>query len=141
MQIGLSAGSLSFNSQEGLKTATEVVANERDTLRTVENNKNIVTEVIRELCDGIVSAHAAIHGETKRECDFTVSWKDNVVSDDDTRIRQNIELTGAGLRSRLSAIMDIRGCSEEDAKKELALIAEDGAGGASADDLFGGGDE
>ncbi|MCM1335611.1 MAG: phage portal protein [Bacteroides sp.] len=140
MQIGLSAGSLSFNSKEGLKTATEVVANERDTLRTVENNKNIVSEAIRELCGGIVSVHAAIRGETRRDCDFSVNWKDNVISDDDTRIRQNIELTGAGLRSRLSAIMDIRGCSEEEAKKELARIAADGTG-ASADDLFGGGDE
>lgn len=141
MQIGLSAGSLSFNSKEGLKTATEVVANERDTLRTVENNKNIVSEVIRELCDGIVSVYAAIHKETRQECDFSVSWKDNVISDDDTRIRQNIELTGAGLRSRLSAIMDIRGCSEEDAKKELERIAADGAGGVSADDIFGGDNE
>lgn len=140
MQIGLSAGSLSFNGKEGLKTATEVIANERDTQRTVENNKNIVTEVIRALCGGIVSAHAAIRGEPTRECDFSVSWKDNVISDDDTRIKQNIELTGAGLRSRLSAIMDIQGCSEAEAEKEIARINADG-GSVGADDLFGGGDE
>lgn len=139
LQIGLSAGSLSFNSKEGLKTATEVVADERDTQRTVENNKNIVGEVIKDLCEGIIAAWCSLNGRTPQECDYTINWHDNVISDDDTRIQQNIELVNAGLRSRISAIMNIDGISEEEAARELEKIDGEAANGGSVDDLLGGG--
>lgn len=141
LQIGLSAGSLSFNSKEGLKTATEVVADERDTQRTVENNKNIVGEVIKDLCEGIIAAWCCLNGKTPQRCDFTINWHDNVISDDETRIKQNIELAGAGLRSRISAIMDINGCSEEEAERELEKIDRESANGGGVDNLLGGSDE
>lgn len=141
LQIGLSAGSLSFNSNEGLKTATEVVANERDTQRTVENNKNIVGEVIKDLCESIIAAWCCLNGKTPQNCDFTINWHDNVISDDETRIKQNIELAGAGLRSRISAIMDINGCSEEEARRELEKIDREAANGGGIDNLLGGSDE
>lgn len=139
LQIGLSAGSLSFNSKEGLKTATEVVADERDTQRTVENNKNIVGEVIKDLCEGIIAAWCCLNKRTPQECDYTINWHDNVISDDDTRIQQNIELVNAGLRSRISAIMNIDGISEEEAARELEKIDSEAANGGSVDDLLGGG--
>lgn len=41
-------------------------------------------------------------------------------------IDKNIKLVNAGLRSKLSAIMEINKCSEAEAKKELERIAEEG---------------
>ena len=141
MQLGLSSGSLAYDKSDGLKTATEVVANERDTMRTVENQKNIVTECIEELCEAIIAAYSAIHNEPIRKNTVTVSWQDNVISDDDTRIQQNIELVNAGLRSKKRALMDINGCDEENAEKELAEIAAQNSSGGDVDMILGGSDE
>lgn len=141
MQLGLSSGSLAYDKSDGLKTATEVVANERDTMRTVENQKNIVTECIEELCETIIAAYSAIHNEPIRENTVTVSWQDNVITDDDTRIQQNIELVNAGLRSKKRALMDINGCDEENAEKELAEIAAQSSSGGDVDMILGGSDE
>ncbi len=141
MQLGLSPGSLSFNRSDGLKTATEVVANERDTMRTVENQKNIVTECIIELCKSIIAAYCYIHQRPYSEFTVTVSWQDNVVSDDDTRIKQNIDLVSAGLRSKKQALININGYSNDKADEELAEInAEASSGGETVDSIFGGGE-
>ena len=140
-QLGLSVGSLSFDRSDGLKTATEVVANERDTMRTVENQKNIITECIKELCESIIAAYCYIMGLNPIEHTVTVTWKDNVIADDDTRIQRNIELVGAGLRSKLRALTDINGYDDESAAKELTVInGEQPSGGGSLDHLLGGGE-
>lgn len=138
MQLGLSAGSLSYDHSEGIKTATEVMANERDTMRTVENNKNIVTEALEDLCAAVVCIYQASIKAPIQEFKTTVKWQDNVITDDDARIKQNIELVAAGLRSRKNAIIDINGYGDEDAEKELSDISKETAvAGGSLDKLFG----
>ena len=140
-QLGLSVGSLSFDKAEGLKTATEVVSNERDTMRTVENQKNILAECIKELCENIIAADCYMKGVQPTDHEITVTWNDNIIADDDTRIQRNIELVNAGLRSKLRALAEINGYSEEDARKELdAINSEQPAGGGSLDSLFGDGE-
>ena len=141
MQLGLSSGSLSYDKSDGLKTATEVVANERDTMRTVENQKNIVTECIEELCEMIIAAHSAIHNKPIRENTITVSWQDNVIGDDDAKISRNIELVGAGLRSKKLALMDINNYGEAEAEQELRQISEDSVSSGDIDSILGGGNE
>ena len=139
-QLGLSVGSLSFDKAEGLKTATEVVANERDTMRTVENQKNILAECIKEMCENIIAADCYINGRSPVDHTISINWKDNVIADDDTRIQRNIALVNAGLRSRKRAMADINGYDEESAAKELAEIdGEQPSGGSQIDNLFGGG--
>lgn len=141
-QLGLSVGSLTFDKSDGLKTATEVVANERDTMRTVENQKNIITECIKELCESIIDADSYFKRREPVKHEINVSWKDNVIADDDTRIQRNVELVGAGLRSKRRALADINGYDESEAEKELAEIAkEQPSGGGSLDALFGGGEQ
>lgn len=139
-QIGFSPGTLSFDGSSGVKTATEVAADEKDTLRTVQNNKNIVTEVIEGLCNAIIGCYQAI---TKNQTDYTVSvvWQDNIIGDDNTRIDNNIKLVQAGLKSKLRAIADAQNIDDEAAAKELkAIIDEQDINGI--DDMFGGdGDE
>ena len=81
VQLGLSAGALSFDRHDGLKTATEVISDERDTARTVENQKNIVSECIKELCESIIAADCYIKGSQPAEHGITVTWQDNVIKD------------------------------------------------------------
>ena len=62
---------------------------------------------------------------------------DGVVIDDNTKIENNIKLVSAGLKSKVSAIMDIFGCEEEDAWKELERISKEGQVSADMVDLMG----
>lgn len=141
MQIGLSSGSLSYDKSDGVKTATEVVANQHETMRTVENQKNIVTECIKELCEDIIAAYCSINYEPIRKNDITVSWQDNVIGDDESGISKNVELVNAGLRSKKHALIDINRYSEADAEKELREISNDSVSSGAIDNLFGGDNE
>ena len=142
IQLGLSAGAVSFDRSDGVKTATEVISDERDTMRLIRNQKNILGECIKEMCGSIIAADCCIRGVPTEKYNISVSWQDNVITDDDTRIKRNIDLVSAGLRSALNALIDINGYGEEDAKKELEQIAaRQGSGVGSLDGLFGGGEQ
>lgn len=54
MQTGLSAGTFSFDVQQGMKTATEIISQESKTARTVKNNKNLLTETIETVVHALV---------------------------------------------------------------------------------------
>lgn len=124
MQLGFSPGTLSFDSSSGVKTATEVAADEKDTLRTVQNNKNIITEVIENLADVIINLTQAANGSSK-EYTVSVNWQDNIIGDDNTRIENNINLVQSGLKSKLRAIMDAQNIDEKAANEELQRIAKE----------------
>ena len=124
MQLGFSPGTLSFDSSSGVKTATEVAADEKDTLRTVQNNKNIITEVLENLADVIINLTQAANGSSK-EYAVSVNWRDNIIGDDNTRIENNINLVQSGLKSKLHAIMDAQNIDEEAAKEEMKRIEEE----------------
>ena len=65
-------------------------------------------------------------------------FDDGIINDDNTKIDNNIKLTQAELKSKLSALMDIYGFSETEAEKELERITEENRGVSGADvDLFG----
>lgn len=73
---------------------------------------------------------------------FSIGFKDNVIVDDNTMIDNNIKLVGAGLKSKLTAIMEIYKCDEKTAQKELTLInKEQNVTGLALDDFMGGGDD
>ena len=58
--------------------------------------------------------------------DATVDFDDSIIEDSNTIIDKNIKLVGAGLRSKVAAIMEINKCSEDEALEELERIKEDG---------------
>lgn len=60
------------------------------------------------------------------QLDVTVDFDDSIIEDTNTTIDRNIKLVQAGLRSKLSAIMEINKCDEATAQKEMERIAEDG---------------
>ena len=72
----------------------------------------------------MVKAVAFLDG--RASVDPSVDFDDSIIEDSNATIDRNIKLVQGGLRSKLTAIMEIYKCSEAEAKKELARIAEDG---------------
>ena len=60
------------------------------------------------------------------QLEVNVDFDDSIIEDTNTTVDRNIKLVQGGLRSKLTAIMEINKCSEAEAKKELERIAEDG---------------
>lgn len=127
-QTGLSAGALSFDAAQGLKTATEVISADSKTARTTNANKNLVVELIEGLVRSIIALGIALGDiPTSKDDDYgiTVQMPDTVIVDDNTKMQNIINLVTAGLMSKLAAIMELKGCDEATAKKELAQIAKE----------------
>lgn len=121
-QVGLSPGSLAFDKAEGVKTATEIISEENKTAETVKGNKNLLVETFEEMCHAALKL-AVWSGElTAADYELTVSFKDNVIVDDNTIIDNNIKLVAAGLKPKIDAIMEVLKCDEKTARKKLAQI-------------------
>lgn len=122
-QTGLSAGYLSFDRSGGVKTATEIISENSKTFRTAKTHKNMLAEALKQLVGSLVSL-----GVYLKICpdiaDYTVdvAFADNIIEDDNTIIDNNIKLVSAGLKSKISAIMEIMKCDEAAARKELEKI-------------------
>lgn len=123
-QAGLSEGYLSFSGKGGMKTATEVVAENSKTFRTAKSHKNMLEEFLIDMVKA-VAAVGAFLGECPAlddDAEICVSFADDVIEDDASIIDNNIKLVQAGLKSKLSAIMDIQKCDEDTAREELERI-------------------
>lgn len=137
-QTGLSAGTLSFDANEGMKTATEVISQESKTARTVKGHKNQLVELFEEFCKAAIELGISLGELTRAEYTLSVGFKDNVIIDENTLIDNNIKLVEAGLQSKIEAIMEIFKCDEETALKKIERIAkEQNMGGAQLDDILG----
>lgn len=138
MQTGLSAGTFSFDVQQGMKTATEIISQDSKTARTVKNNKNLLTETIEEVVRALVVLGRMSGELSEQEYSVTVGWNDNIIIDDNTLIDNNIKLVSAGLKSKIRAIMEVQKCDEETAKQELERISQEASVGGNVMDFFGG---
>lgn len=136
MQTGLSAGTFSFDVQQGMKTATEIISQESKTARTVKNNKNLLTEAIETVVRALIQLGVMSGEITRQEYSVTVGWNDNIIIDDNTLIDNNIKLVSAGLKSKVKAIMEVQKCDEATAREELERMSQESGGGGIAD-FFG----
>ncbi len=135
-QTGLSAGTLSFDAVQGLKTATEVISQESKTQRTIKNNKNLFTEALEELIQAVIALGRYLKQLPEGEMpEIIIGWNDNVIIDDNTLIENTIKLYNANLIDLVTAIMRVNKCDEETAKAMAEKIkAEQSVGSA---DFFG----
>lgn len=141
-QVGLSAGTLSFDAVQGIKTATEVISQDSKTSRTIKGNKNLLTESIETVVHALIAIGVYLKLIPKKKYTVTIGWQDNIVIDDNTLIDNNIKLVNAGLKSKIKAIMEIQKCDEETARSELERIAkEQSVSGLSVDDFMNGGED
>lgn len=126
-KCGMGTGRFRFESS-GVKTATEVISDKSDLFQNRQKNTIIIESVIKDM----VKAIAFLSGAG--DVEVTVNFDDSIIEDINTVIDRNIKLTQAGLRSKVTAIMEITHCSEADAKKELEkIIGESQVGGSNID--------
>ena len=119
LKTGLGTGRYQFNSS-GTKTATEVISDKSDLYQNRQKHAIIIQTAVVDM------VRAMSFLDTGKEVEATVDFDDSIIEDVNTTIDKNIKLVDAGLRSKLTAIMEIYKCSEADAKAEQERIAEDG---------------
>lgn len=116
----------------GVKTATEVISEKSDLYQNLRKHELLLGPAIVDM----VKALAFLDGAA--DPDVQVSFDDSIINDDNTKLDNNIKLVQAELKSKLAAIMELNGCSEKDAQKELDRIAEENRRVSGSDvDLFG----
>ncbi len=118
LKTGLGTGRYQFNSS-GVKTATEIISDKSDLYQNRQKNAIIINAAIVNM----VSVVAFL--DTGSEVEATVDFDDSIIEDTNTTIDKNIKLVQGGLRSKLTAIMEINKCDEAEALKELERIAGD----------------
>ena len=119
LKTGMGTGRYQFDSS-GVKTATEVISDKSDLYQNRQKNAIVINTAIVNM----VAAVSFL--DIGKEVDATVDFDDSIIEDTNTTIDRNIKLVDAGLRSKLTAIMEINKCTEEEAQKELDRIKEDG---------------
>ena len=119
MKCGMGTGRYKFDSSGGVKTATEVISDKSDLYQNRQKNAIVVEQAIL----GMVRAVSFL--AIGREVEATVDFDDSIIEDTNATIDKNIKLVTNGLRSKLTAIMEIEHCTEQEAEKELKRIMED----------------
>ena len=134
LQIGLSAGTFSFDAHDGLKTATEVVSENSKTYKTVKNIQTQIGPAIKALVDAIIEVASlydvvwggqSIRALKDRGYEVKVTLDDGITQDRQTNINEGITLVGAGLMSKYKFLTDPKygqNMTEEDALAELERI-------------------
>lgn len=137
LQVGLSAGTFSFDVHSGLKTATEVVSENSKTYKTVKNFQSQIVPAVKQLVDAIIQVASlydvtyngmSIRALAERGYEVKVTLDDGITQDRQTNINEGITLVGAGLMSKFKFLTDPKygiNLTEEDALAELKRIREE----------------
>ncbi len=122
IQTGFSAGFITFDAGEGLKTATEVVSENSKTYRTKVKHEKALKKNFEELVD-IIMTIGILHGDIGNlDYNVEVVFDDSVVEDKAAEIvRYQLEL-GMGVISKVEYRMKRFGETEEQAKEALGKI-------------------
>ncbi len=111
------------------KTATEVISDKSDLYQNLKKNEITVRAALVRMAQAV----AFLDGMGP-DMEVSVDFDDSVIEDTGAFIDRNLKLVQSGLRSRITAIMEITRCSEEEAKRELQRISgEAQATGAETD--------
>lgn len=150
MQLGLSAGTFSFDGQ-AVKTATEVVSENSMTYQTRNSHLTMVERAIKELCVSICELASGTIGDDGKPLysgpiptvdQVAVDFDDGVFTDKGATADYWTKLYAAGLCSDWQAIMHIQGVTEDQARATAAEISSKAGNDAVGQDqtagMFGG---
>lgn len=118
LKVGMGAGRYKYDTG-GVKTATEVISDKSDLYQNRQKHCIVIADVI------INMVRAVSFLDTGGAIDATVDFDDSIIEDSNSLIDKNVKLVNAGLRSKLTAIMEINKCSEQEAQEELERIRQD----------------
>lgn len=121
MQIGFSAGYFSFDGKS-VKTATEVVAENSKTYKTVQAYRSVVDRELKNLFAAINELAKLYDIKGSVSVEPNIAWDDGVIEDRNTKMKYHSDLVNAKLEDRVSAIMAVHGIDEAAAKSMLDRI-------------------
>ncbi|KAA8433634.1 phage portal protein [Weissella paramesenteroides] len=137
MQIGLSAGTFSFDAKDGLKTATEFVSENSMTYQTRNSHLNNVERALQELVVTILelaTAEGFYSGDIPDIGDVQFNFDDGVFTDKNVQLTYYTQALIAGLISKKRAIMKVFDVPEDEADLILQEIGDESESAPSAFD-------
>ena len=138
LQVGLSAGTFSFDASGGVKTATEVVSENSKTYKTVKCFQNQIKPAIERTVENIIAVAMLYdmewHGVKVAELakpgyHINVALDDGITQDRQTNINEGILLMGNGVLSKEAFLTDPKygqSLTPEQAQSMLQQIAAEG---------------
>jgi A118 family predicted phage portal protein len=115
-KVGLGSGYYEFTSS-GLKTATEVISENSDTYRTIKKHQMIIESCIR----GMVLAICKLLNMST-DFEMSINFDDSIINDQNTKIDNGIKEVSAGLMSKKTYLIDVKGYTEQRADEEINRI-------------------
>jgi A118 family predicted phage portal protein len=148
LQMGFSSATFSFDQQNGIKTATEVISENSKTYKTVKTFQTQVTTAIKKLCENIIALGALYDMEFEgksiaqlaaNDYEISVNMDDAVLEDSKSKLDKAVLLVTNGLLSKKTAMTDKRYgicMTEAEAEQELQEIAKESPINSLAVDRF-----
>jgi A118 family predicted phage portal protein len=124
-QTGLSVGTLSFDSVQGVKTATEIISQNSQSYRTVAGHQNLIREALEGVITAIVELSINLGIITKTDYKINIKFDDSIITDKNADIQNAILLLKAGLLSKTDAMIKIFGYDEKTAKNKAQKIIDE----------------
>ncbi len=116
--MGLGSNFYKFDGT-GVKTATEVISENSEAFRTKVHYDIIVNDVLYDLIKVVCEM------EGIKNTKITIVPDDSIIEDKNTEQMRAQQEVAAGLKSKKSYLMDIKGMTEEEAELELQRIEEE----------------
>lgn len=135
LQVGFSMGTFTFDTVQGLKTATEVISENSKTYKTIKGHQLQVKMAIDQLVNAIIQVAAiydvhwkgnSIRSLMEKGWESKVVFDDSILQDRQTNINEGVILVSNGLKSKWSFLTETLGMTETEAQKELAQIVKEG---------------
>lgn len=123
-KVGFGQQRYKFN-QGQIQTATEVISENSDMFRTIKKHEQVLENSLKTIIKAIAYASSTFANYNINANTITIDFDDSIIEDKGAeQIRAQQEVT-AGLRSKKSYLMKIKGMNEQEAEKELQRIQDE----------------
>lgn len=106
------------------KTAEEIKTSKQRSYQFVSDTQGALQDALEDLLYAVDFYCTVYDLAPSGSYTATYVWDDSIVRNTDEVIDKNIKLTQADLRSKITAIMEINRCTEDEAREELQRISE-----------------
>lgn len=130
--VGLGSGRYDYVSGGATVTATQVISEKSDLFQNLKKHELVIETALKEMCFVIAELSGIVDPGT-----ISIRFDDSIITDRNTDIDNAIKLTSAGLKSKITALMETFNMSDKDAEEELErILLEQRALIAVTEDIF-----
>ena len=123
---GLDSGAYVYDEQAQAVTATEIRTKQQKTYQKIcDIQRWTIQPAILGIIDAVRSLQQLYNVPALPELEVNITFGDSILIDAESDKQNAQRETQLGLRSKLNYLMEYRGLSEEDARKELATITDE----------------